>query len=131
MTRAVLDDHLLRDLLTDEASTALTRILAECDPATTNLYLVRLCRNVVSSRGGKLTGSWSANARRELGHSIVATNEDIEIVPMRALVFRMAELIDAHRLSSLGTEAVAASDRPPQAGNWHDTKTARQHQFRP
>ena len=111
MTRAVLDDHLLRDLLADETGTELTGILAERDPATTNLYLVRLCRSVVTAQGGKLTGSWSASARRKLGRSIVAANDDdIEIVPMRALAFRMAELADAHRLSALGAEAAAASE---------------------
>ena len=110
MRRAVLDDHLLRDLLADEAGTELAEILAECAPATTNLYLVRLCRSVVAARGGKLTGSWSAKARRKLGRSIVAANDDIEIVPMRALAFRMAELAGTHRLSALGAEAVAASE---------------------
>ena len=76
------------------------------------LYLVRLCRSVVAARGGKLTGSWSADARRELGRSIVAADndDDIEVVPMRALAFRMAELASVHRLSSLGAEAVAASE---------------------
>ena len=33
----------------------------------------------------------------------------IEIVPMRALAFAMAEIADAHRVSTLGAEAVTAA----------------------
>lgn len=64
MTRAVLDDHLLRDLLSDDMSEALHRVLADHEPATTNLYLYRLARSVVSATGGALTGSLSAEQRR-------------------------------------------------------------------
>jgi hypothetical protein len=34
---ALLDDHLLRDLLADDLSTELAEILGEHEPATTNL----------------------------------------------------------------------------------------------
>ncbi|WP_419924702.1 hypothetical protein [Candidatus Poriferisocius sp.] len=110
MTNTVLDDHLLRDLLAGEASGELHQMLADHQPATTNMYLLRLCRSVVSAAGGTLTGSWSASARRALGQQLLALPEDIEVVPMRSLAFRMAELADAHRLSSLGAEAVAAAE---------------------
>ena len=110
MSRAVLDDHLLRDLLADEVSTELAQILTDHEPATTNLYLVRLCRSVASAAGGALTGSWPAGARRELGRRLVTLPDDIEVVPMRGLAFRMAELADAHRLSALGAEAAAAAE---------------------
>jgi hypothetical protein len=106
---AVLDDHLLRDLLADEVSTALDRLLASRQPATTNLYYHRLCKSVVSARGGQLTGPWSTERRRALGRALIAVPADIEIVPMRALAFTMAELADQHRLSTLGAEAVAAA----------------------
>lgn len=110
MSHAVLDDHLLRDLLADDVGPDLDRLLAAHSTATTNLYLVRLSRSLVSATGGALTGSWPLEARRALARRLVMLSEDIEIVPMRALAFRMAELADAYRLSSLGAEAVAAAE---------------------
>ena len=110
MSRAVLDDHLLRDLLADNESTGLAQILADHEPATTNLYLVRLCRSVVTGAGGALTGSWPADARRELGRRLVALPDDIAVVPMLTIAFRMAELAGIHRLSTLSAEAAAAAE---------------------
>ena len=110
MTAAVLDDHLLRDLLADDLSGGLRRLLADHEPATTNLYLYRLCTSVVSARGGALTGSWPPEHRRALGARLVSLPRTIEVVPMRGLAFRMAEIADAHRVSTLGAEAVAAAD---------------------
>lgn len=111
MTRAVLDDHLLRDLLADNLPNELQRILVDHEPATTNLYLYRLCKSVVSARGGTLTGSWDVEKRRALGARLVALPDDVEVVPIRLLVFRMAEIADDHRISTLGAEAVAAAER--------------------
>ena len=110
MTRAVLDDHLLRDLLAGEVGDGLSQLLSDHEPATTNLYLVRLCRSVVSAAGGALTGSWPASARRALGRQLVTLPDHIEVVPVRTLAFRMAELAGAFRLSTLGAEAVAAAE---------------------
>ncbi len=110
MNRAVLDDHLLRDLLADEVGDDLAALLASHDAATTNLYYLRLCRSVVSASGGQLTGGWPTERRRQLGRSLVELPDQIEIVPMRSLAFRMAELADAQRVSTLGAEAVAASE---------------------
>ena len=110
MTRAVLDDHLLRDLLSGEVGNGLAQVLTDYEPATTNLYLLRLCRSVVSSAGGKLTGSWPTKARQALGRQLVSLPDDIEVVPLRTLAFRIAELADAFRLSVLGAEAVAAAE---------------------
>ena len=110
MTRAVIDDHLLRDLLAGDVSDELAQILVDHEPATTNLFLLRLCRSVVSATGGALTGSWSSSARRALGRQLTTLPEDIEVVPVRTLAFRMAALADQHRLSSLGAEAVAAAE---------------------
>lgn len=109
MTRAILDDHLLRDLLTAEVSDPLTEILADHQPATTNLYYLRLCKSVVSARGGALTGRWPAERRRSLGRVLHELAESIEVVPMRSLAPRMAELAQAHPISTLGAEAVAAA----------------------
>lgn len=110
MTAAVLDDHLLRDLLSDDIGDALASVLAEHEPATTNMYYVRLCKSVVSARGGQLTGSWPAERRQALGRTLLVLPDAVTVVPLRALGFRMAELADAHRLSTLGAEAVAAAE---------------------
>lgn len=110
MSRVVLDDHLLRDLLAENVSAELNGVLADYEPATTNLYLVRLCRSVVSASGGALTGSWPAHARLELGRRLVSLPGDIAVVPMRTVGFRLAELAVEHRLSTLSAEAAAASE---------------------
>ncbi|MGI9120766.1 MAG: hypothetical protein ACR2G7_11715 [Acidimicrobiales bacterium] len=109
MTTAVLDDHLLRDLLSDERSEELAAVLNDHDPATTNLYYGRLCKAVVAARGGRLTGAWSNERRRALGRTLLALPEAIMVVPMRSLAFRMAELAHLYGLSTLGAEAVAAA----------------------
>ncbi len=110
MTRALLDDHLLRDLLADNTPTVLDEILASREPATTNYYLYRLCRSVVSAPGSALTGGWSAEQRRALGAQFVALPAGVEVVPMRALAYRMAELTGEYRVSTLGAEAIAAAE---------------------
>lgn len=110
MTRVILDDHLLRDLLADDVPEDLAAVLDERQPATTNLYLYRLSRSVVSSRGGALTGGWSAEQRRALGSKLLTLPANVEIVPMRTIAYRMAEIAAAHRVSTLGAECVAASE---------------------
>ena len=110
MTRAVLDDHLLRDLLADDVPVELDAILADHEPATTNHYLYRLCKSVVSAAGGALTGAWNPEQRRALGSRLVALSADVEVVPMRTLAYRIAELAGAYRVSTLGAEAVAAAE---------------------
>jgi hypothetical protein len=110
VTRAILDDHLLRDLLADNVPPELDAILAEHEPATTNHYMYRLCESVVSAAGGALTGAWSAEHRRALGSRLVALPADVEVVPMRTLAYRMAELAGVYRVSTLGAEAVAAAE---------------------
>ncbi len=110
MTKAVLDDHLVRDLLADDMSDGLARMMADYEPATTNLFLYRLCKSVVSARGGALTGAWPAEERRALGARLLTLPETVEVVPMRELSYRMAEISDAHRVSTLGAEAAAAAE---------------------
>jgi len=110
VTSAVLDDHLLRDLLSDDVGEALAAVLAEHEPATTNLYYLRLCKSVVSARGGRLTGAWPAEHRRALGRTLVELPPAITVLPMRGLSFRMAQLAETHRLSTLGAEAVTAAE---------------------
>jgi hypothetical protein len=108
--KAILDDHLLRDLLADDCSPSLTRLLHTHDPCTTNLYLYRLCKSVVSARGGQLTGQWTQAQRIALGSKLVTISTDIQIVPLQKLAIRMAEISDSHRVSTLGAEAVAAAE---------------------
>jgi hypothetical protein len=108
MTRVVLDDHLLRDVLADDVAPALRTILARHEPATTNHYLYRLARSMVGARGGALTGSWGAEQRRALAERLIDVPPDIEIVAMQRLVYRMAEIAGQHRVSTLGAEAIAA-----------------------
>ncbi len=110
MTIALLDDHLLRDLLASDRARSLSALLRRHEPATTNLYLHRLCKSVLSARGGALTGAWAPEQRRELGRRLVSLPDDIQVVPMLKLAFRMAEIADAHRVSTLGAEAVAAAE---------------------
>ena len=90
--------------------TELDEIFAEHEPATTNYYLYRLCKSVVSAPGGALTGAWSAEQRRALGSRLVTLPADVEVVPLRTLAYRMAELAGVYRVSTLGAEAVAAAE---------------------
>jgi hypothetical protein len=106
----VLDDHLLRDVLATEQTRSLARLVDGNEVATTNLYYVRLCRSVVAAGGGKLTGQWSAEGRKELGRRLLELPDSISIVPMRHIGFRVAELIDSQRVSTLGAEAIAAAE---------------------
>ena len=107
---ALLDDHLLRDLLAQNMSPDLARVLDQQEPATTNLYLYRLSKSVVSAPGGALTGSWPTRHRRELGRRLLDLPDSVQVVPMRAIAYRMAEISDAHRVSTLGAEAAAAAE---------------------
>ncbi len=110
MSRAILDDHLLRDFMADDASDELADVLAAHEPATTNLYLYRLSKSVVAARGGALTGTWSVERRRALGASLLSLPGSIDIVPIRSISYRMAEIAADHRVSTLGAECVAAAE---------------------
>ena len=111
MTHAVIDDHLLRDLVAEDLGEQLNRIANEYQVATTNLYFVRLCKSVIGARGGQLTGNWSLGQRRALGQRLLQLPDSILILPMRLIGYRMAEVSDAHRVSTLGAEAIAAAER--------------------
>ena len=110
MTIAVLDDHLLRDVLAVEAGRSLRAVLRTCTPATTNLYLYRLHRSAANACGGQLTGGWSASRRRALARTLLRVPDELTIVPMASIVARMAELSADHGVSTLGAEAVAAAE---------------------
>ena len=110
MTRAVIDDHLLRDLLSGQLSPEFADLLDDFEPATTNLYFHRLCRSVVAGRGSALTGWLSQAQRRALGQSLTTLPGTIEVVPMRDLAYRMAELASLHGVAALGAEAIACAE---------------------
>ena len=110
MTQAVIDDHLLRDLLSGQLSSECADLLDDFVPATTNLYFHRLCRSIVAGRGRALTGWLSEAQRRALGRSLTTLPKTIEIVPMRVLAYRMAELVPAYGVSTLGAEAIACAE---------------------
>ncbi len=110
MTVAVLDDHLLRDLLSNQVPASLRRLLRTREPATTNLFYVRLCRSIASARGGRLTRTWTDERRAALGRALTTLPDSVQIVPMRDLAFRVGLLAEPHRLSTLGAEALAATE---------------------
>jgi hypothetical protein len=110
VTRVVIDDHLLRQVLAGEQGRRLGRLVASNELATTNLYYVRLCRSAVGARGGALTGGWSDERRRQLGRRLLDLPDSILVPPMRLIGYRMAELAADERISTLGAEAVAAAE---------------------
>ena len=110
MSHVVIDDHLLRDVLAGEQGRRLARLVDTDELATTNHYYVRLCKSVIAARGGKLTGGWAADRRRELGRRLLELPASILILPMRLIGYRVAELAETQRLSTLGAEAVAAAE---------------------
>ncbi len=110
MSRVVIDDHLLRDVLAGEQGRHLDRLVASNELATTSLYYVRLCKSVVGARGGALTGGWSGERRRALGRRLVDLPDSILVPPMRLIGYRLAELAESERVSTLGAEAVAAAE---------------------
>jgi hypothetical protein len=110
VSRVVLDDHLLRDVLSGEQGRDLSRLVRSNELASTNLYYVRLCKSVVRAPGGALTGGWSSDRRQELGRRLLDLPDSIVIPPMHLIGYRMAEFADGTRVSTLGAEAVAAAE---------------------
>ena len=109
MTPVLLDDHLLRDVLTGTDNELLWAQIENRPLQTTNMYYYRLCRSATAATGGQLTGGWSPEQRRALGRVLTSLPDQISIVPMRNVARRMAELARHHALSTLGAETVAAA----------------------
>lgn len=105
----VLDDHLLRDWMA-RRDRPLVAAIAGQPVATTNLWYARLCKSAARATAGALLQGWSEPERRSLVASLVALPEEITILPMRQLAWKMGELTADHQgLSTLGAEAVAAA----------------------
>ncbi len=117
MTSFVVDDHVLRDILTAKRSTDLGG-LAPDGIATTGLWLFRLCSSFADPIvAGKLSAP-VAQLPHELQQrflaQLVALPEEIEVLPMRELSWLMAELQQRHRakgraMSAAMVEALAAA----------------------
>ena len=105
----VLDDHLLRDWMA-RRDNALVDAIGGDDVATTNLWYARLCKSAARATGGALLQGWKADERRSLIAGLVALPDEIVVVAMRHLAWKMGELIADHKgLSTLGAEALAAT----------------------
>jgi hypothetical protein len=110
VSQVVIDDHLLRDVLAAEQGRHLAQVVETNELVTTNLYYVRLCRSVIAAPGGKLTGAWGADRRRELGRRLLDLPTSILVLPMQLIGYRVAELAERQKISTLGAEAVAAAE---------------------
>ena len=105
----LLDDHLLRDWMARHDADVAQAVGAE-DVATTNLWYARLCKSAARRTDGALLQGWSRQNRRVLVAGLVALPDQVAVVPMRDLAWKMGELVVDHNgLSTLGAEAVAAA----------------------
>jgi hypothetical protein len=106
----LLDDHLLRDWLAGPDA-SLRRAVRRDDLGTTNLWYARLCKSAASQKGGALLGGWDPSERDAVVAALIALPDEFEVIPMRRLAWRMAQLVSEHSgLSTLGSEAVAAAE---------------------
>lgn len=111
MNAVVVDDHLLRDILTNQSSPELVAALGDAQIYTTNLWYLRLCRSVVGSAGGQLTGALDTRQRRALGRELLSMPSHIAIVPVADLAWQMAERHTDFALSTLSCEALVVAER--------------------
>ncbi len=110
MATIVLDDHLLRDWLAGSDS-ALRKAIGRAEIATTNLWYVRLCKSAANHGGGVLLQAWSSRERDAVVAGLIALPNEVAVIPMKQLAWRIGQLIHAHSgLSALGAEAIAAAE---------------------
>lgn len=116
MAAVVIDDHLLRDILTGERSADLDGLASRV--ATTGLWLFRLSSAWASpERVGTLTApvaALPAAVQARFLERLMALPDDIEVLHLRDLAWPMARLQDRHRrdgrqLSAAMVEALAAA----------------------
>jgi hypothetical protein len=116
MTQVLVDDHLLRDVLTGDRPADLGGVASSL--ATTGLWLFRLSSAwAAPERVGTLTAPVAAlpaeQQDRFVAH-LVALPADIGVLPLRELAWPMAQLQQRHRaqgrqLSAAMVEALAAA----------------------
>ena len=115
MSVAVIDDHLLRDLLVGNRSTQFAD-LGYTRVATTGLWLFRLCSAFADpTTAGKLSspiGALDQHLQDRFRQKLLSIPPDVETVPLRDLAWSMAELQYRHRtagrnLSAAMLEALA------------------------
>lgn len=116
MATVVVDDHLLRDVLTGDRPADLGGIATSL--ATTGLWLFRLSSAwAAAGASGKLTAPVAALPpdQQELFRArLVALPDEIEVLPLRRLAWPMALMQQRHRsgglpLSAAMAEALAAA----------------------
>lgn len=116
MTTVVVDDHLLRDVLTAERPTDLDGLATSL--ATTGLWLFRLSSSwAAPGVVGKLSAPVAALApdqQERFGAQLVTLPREIEVLHLRQLAWPMAQLQHRHRsegrhLSAAMVEALAAA----------------------
>jgi hypothetical protein len=115
----VVDDHLLRDILTGERTSDLGGIAPD-GVATTGLWLFRLCSSLADPElAGKLSepvAGLPTDVQDRFRAQITALPDEIEVLPMRELSWTMALLQHHHRsqgrgMSAAMVEALAAAHR--------------------
>ena len=116
MATVVIDDHLLRDVLTGNRPPDLEGIATSL--ATTGLWLFRLSSALASPNVvGRLTvpvAALSAEQQEVFRARLVALPDEIKVLPLRQLAWPMALLQHRHRsegrpLSAAMAEALAAA----------------------
>ena len=116
MATVVIDDHLLRDVLSGDRSQDLGGLASAV--ATTGLWLFRLTSAWAAPDAvGRLTASvaaLSAEQQDRFRTRLVALPDSIEVLHLRQLAWPMAELQSRHRaegrpLSAAMAEALAAA----------------------
>ena len=119
MASVVVDDHLLRDILTGARPANLGGI-AERGIATTGLWLFRLCSSLADPVvAGKLSSpvtAMPAETQERFRAQLTALPDEIEVLPLSELSWSMAELQRRHRaegrsMSVAMVEALAAAHR--------------------
>lgn len=106
----LLDDHLLRDWMVGP-DRDLRRAVRREALATSNLWYARLCKSAARAAGGALIGDLLPPERSALVAALVRLPDDVTVVPMRDLAWRMGVLVSERTgLSTLGSEVVAAAE---------------------
>ncbi len=113
MRPLLLDDRLLLDHLLDGGSTRLRTLCRRRTVATTGLWYYRLCHAIRSDViVGALSGPFLTapnDVRSRAIAALVRLPDNVDLVSLRDLAPKMAELVQRHRLNALSLEALAAA----------------------